>query len=184
MTSSIVLVKQAQVGDPEAWKALVARYSPRLQKWVHGRLPSAARHLLDTDDVIQEVLMALLRRLPALEDAAAFPGYLRQAVLNRLRDAYRRQVYETGWKETFDYADFRPGPAEDLRGGDLARRYEAILTGLSERDRGAIVGRLEWGLAYSELAAELGLASADAARMAVSRALVRLTRALRDEPAG
>ena len=45
---------------------------------------------------------------------------------------------------------------------------------LRESDRDAIVGRLELGLSYDELAELLGKPSPDAARKAAQRALVRL----------
>jgi len=42
-------------------------------------------------------------------------------------------------------------------------------------DREALVGRIELGLSYAELGSALGKPSADAARMAVGRAILRLS---------
>lgn len=53
-------------------------------------------------------------------------------------------------------------------------RYEAALARLEPEEREAIVGRIELGCPYAELAEALGKPSADAARMTVSRALLRL----------
>ena len=53
-------------------------------------------------------------------------------------------------------------------------RYEHALAQLDESDRQAVVGRIEMGFGYDELARTLDKPSKDAARMAVSRALVRL----------
>ena len=51
---------------------------------------------------------------------------------------------------------------------------DAALLRLSERDRELIVARVELGLDYVDIAALLELSSIAAARVAVSRALVRL----------
>jgi RNA polymerase sigma-70 factor (ECF subfamily) len=53
-------------------------------------------------------------------------------------------------------------------------RYESALQQLRLDDQDAIVAKLELGYAYGEIAVMLGKPSADAARVAVSRALVRL----------
>jgi RNA polymerase sigma-70 factor (ECF subfamily) len=60
----------------------------------------------------------------------------------------------------------------------MAERYEAALASLSDDDREAIVARVELGGTYEEVAAALGKPTADAARMAVGRALLRLAEAM------
>ncbi|PYQ57371.1 MAG: hypothetical protein DMF53_22880 [Acidobacteria bacterium] len=47
---------------------------------------------------------------------------------------------------------------------------------LKPEDREVILARLELGLSYQQIAQSLGRPSADAARVAVSRALLRLAR--------
>ena len=41
--SSFDLVLRANAGDRDALEALCARYTPRLQRWAHGRIPPAAQ---------------------------------------------------------------------------------------------------------------------------------------------
>jgi RNA polymerase sigma-70 factor (ECF subfamily) len=60
--------------------------------------------------------------------------------------------------------DEAPSPLEEAIGGEAIERYQAALTKLPESDRDAIVGRLELGLSYDELAELLGKPSPDAAR--------------------
>jgi DNA-directed RNA polymerase specialized sigma24 family protein len=57
-------------------------------------------------------------------------------------------------------------------------RYETALRSLSDDDRELVIGRNEMGLTYAELARITGKPSADAVRMAVSRALLRLAEAM------
>ncbi len=53
-------------------------------------------------------------------------------------------------------------------------RYDAALERLKPEEREAVISRVEFDLSYAELAEVLGKPSANAARMAVVRALVRL----------
>ena len=63
----------------------------------------------------------------------------------------------------------------------LAARYEKALARLSPEDQEAVVARVEMAGTYQELAEVLGKPSADAARMAVGRALVRLAKEMGHE---
>ena len=73
-----------------------------------------------------------------------------------------------------DAADPTPSPLEKAVGREALGRYESALSRLRPVDREAILGRVEMGLSHARLAEVLGKPSADAARLAVSRALVRL----------
>ena len=63
----------------------------------------------------------------------------------------------------------------DSRGKGL-ERYEAARGRLTPEDQRAIVARCEWGMSHEEVAQALGKPSANAARVAVHRALVRLAK--------
>jgi RNA polymerase sigma-70 factor (ECF subfamily) len=70
-------------------------------------------------------------------------------------------------------------PLEQAIGRQGVERYERALQHLSAGDREAIVGRLELGYSYEELAEALGKPSAEAARKAAQRALLKLAEELR-----
>src|SRR5262245_44955231 len=86
------LLERARNGDSAAVDALFARYLPRLRRWAAGRLPRWARDLSDTHDVVQETLLRTFKRVDAFEarGEGAFQAYLRQAVLNQIRNELRR----------------------------------------------------------------------------------------------
>lgn len=175
--SSLELLSRARGGDREALERLCARYLPRLKRWAHRRLPAWARGPLETDDLVQESLLRTLAHLGEFEPRheAALQAYVRQALLNRIRDEVRRAGRRLAAVELdSEQPDPSPSPLEQTIGRDAVERYEAALARLKEEDRAAIVAKLELGGSYQELAASLGKPSADAARMAVSRALVRL----------
>src|SRR5438477_7747364 len=89
--TSVELLARARAGDEVALNDLCARYLPRLQKWAHGRLPAWARGALDTHDIVQDTLAQVVQRLGSFEPRhdGAFQAYLRQALLNRMRDQMR-----------------------------------------------------------------------------------------------
>ena len=178
-SATLDLLTRARAGDEHALNDLITRYWPLVQRWAHGRLPAAARHALDTHDVVQETLLQVTRRLQDFEPRheGAFQGYVRQALLNRIRDEGRK-VQRRAPQEPLerDHAADDPSPLELAIGGQAVEIYEAALARLSEDDRAAIVGRIELGLPYAELAPLLGKPTVGAANMAVSRALVRLAK--------
>ena len=59
-------------------------------------------------------------------------------------------------------------------GSTLLESYEAALARLTERDREAVILRLEFGYSHAEIAVAIGSPSANAARMTVTRAFIRL----------
>ena len=73
-------------------------------------------------------------------------------------------------------------PLEKAIGLETFERYEGALARLSADEQEAIIGRVELGNTYDELAANLGKASPDAARMAVARALIRLAEEMKRGP--
>jgi RNA polymerase sigma-70 factor (ECF subfamily) len=175
--SSLELLGRARNGDRESLERLCARYLPRLKRWAHGRLPPWPRGPLATDDLVQEALLRTLAHIGDFEPRheAALQAYVRQALMNRIRDEIRRAGRRPAAGELpSQHPDESPSPLEQTIGRQAVERYEAALARLKEEDRAAIVAKLELGGSYQELAESLGKPSADAARMAVSRALVRL----------
>jgi len=150
-----------------------------MRRWASGRLPGGARDMLDTGDVVQDTLMAALRRLDKVEIAgdAALQAYLRRALKNRLTDLYRRASKPGDRAEmTGDIPAPDPSPLERAIGAEAVERYEAALDRLSQTDREAVILRIEMCCGYDEIALTLGKSSAAHARVAVSRALARLAR--------
>jgi RNA polymerase sigma-70 factor (ECF subfamily) len=171
------LIHRARGGDRGALDHLVARFLGPLRRWASGRLPRRARGLLDTEDLVQDTLLRTLQRIEDLEPrrAGGFQSYLRQAVINRIRDELRRPATRSGAGEpAAEPPDPGPSPLQEVLGRERLERYEAALQRLREEDREAILARFEMGFDYAQIAAALGKPSPDAARMAVSRALLRL----------
>ena len=106
-------------------------------------------------------------------------AYLRQSVINRIRDEVRRITRQPPPVELpEDLPSDRTSPLETAIQGEAYERYRAALTHLAARDREMIVARIEVQWSLPEIAHRFGLRTVDAARMAVSRAVRRLTRDL------
>ena len=179
------LLVQAKAGDTAAIEQLLHRYRASLRRWARGRLPRWARDIADTEDLLQDTLTQTLKQLPRVEftDEDALHSYLRQAVLNRIRNELRRASRHPPRAElNLDAPDAAASPLEAAIGAERLERYERALALLTVSDREAIIGRLELGLSFQELAAAMRKPSADAARVAVTRALVRLTGLMGQSP--
>jgi RNA polymerase sigma-70 factor (ECF subfamily) len=176
------LLKRARAGDGRALDQLFARYLPRLRRWAHGRVPVWARNSIDTGDLVQETVLNAYRNLVSFEprhEGALF-GYLRRALLNRIRDQFRYASRHPAPLELDESnVDSGESPLESAIGEEDRRRYTAALQKLKASDRNAIVGRVELGYSYEQLALILNKPTAEAARLAVRRALLRLGEEMR-----
>lgn len=180
--STTSLLERARAGDSAAIEALFARCIPPLQRWARGRLPQWARDMADTHDVVQDAIVQTFKRIETFDarGEGALQAYLRQAVMNRIRDHIRRVGRRPATGE-LDTAQEDPGPSplEQAVGQEAIDRYEAALARLSETDRELIVASIELGYNYEQLAEATGRRSADAARKAARRALIKLAEEMR-----
>jgi RNA polymerase sigma factor (sigma-70 family) len=175
--STFQLLDRARAGDKDALDQLFERHLKPLQRWARGRLPAWARDVADTNDLVQETLIQTFRRIEGFEPrgVGALQAYLRQAVLNRIRDELRRKRRRPDMAELNGLEiDRGESPLEQAIGREAVDRYEEALTRLRPDEREAIIARVELGYSYEELAEALGKPTADAARKAAQRALARL----------
>jgi RNA polymerase sigma-70 factor (ECF subfamily) len=150
------LVRSAQSGDRAAFGTLYERYG----RLVHGILLAyVAYH--DAEDLMQEVFLKALERLPALREPAAFSGWLMAIARRTAMDHIRSR------RPTSD-----PGPS--LAGGTApdgeAFAVLAVIQRLPETYRETLVFRLVEGMTGPEIAARTGLAP-DSVRVNLCRGM-------------
>ena len=182
LESTQVLVARARTGDNAALETIVLRYRSALMRFAHGRLPMAARGMVDTADMVQLAVIRTLDRLDTFEPT--FRGsllvYLRRAVLNQIRDEIRRadrRPATDGLSRALP--DPARGPLEQTISREVLECYEAALAELPADQQEAFLMRIEMGCGYREIADALGRPSPEAARMLVRRAVQSMARRLR-----
>ena len=182
LESTFHLIERARAGDQEALERLFARHLKPLQRWARGRLPRWARDLADTDDLVQETLAQTFKRITDFEPrrVGALQAYLRQAVLNRIRNELRRKSRQPHATDLDGIeVESVESPLEEAIGRETVERYEGALQRLTTEEREAIIARVEMGYSYEELAEALGKPTPEAARKAARRALIRLAKEMR-----
>ncbi|HEV3006250.1 MAG TPA: sigma-70 family RNA polymerase sigma factor [Pirellulales bacterium] len=88
-STSSSLIERVRANSPEAWRKLVAIYTPLIYRWCRqlGVPPS------DVPDVAQEVFRAVARQVPQLctdQPGNSFRGWLYTVTRNKARDGFRR----------------------------------------------------------------------------------------------
>src|SRR5262245_15070739 len=177
--ATVSLLERAQNGDEDALNRLLERCLPPLRRWAHGRLPAYARDAQDTADLVQDTVISALRQLDRFDARreGALQAYLRQALHNRIVDLIRkRHRRPDGTALPANLADKGTSPRDQAIGAETMERYEAALLRLRDEDREAIIARVELQYSYEELAVALEKPTANAARVAVTRALQRLAK--------
>lgn len=184
LENTAVLLELARGGDDHARERLFGRYLSILRRWAHQRRPGGARNLNQTDDLVQNTLIRAFQHLDSFDyrKEGAFLAYLRQIMMNAIRDDVRRDAVRPRAK-TLEEVETDPGPSplEEAIGRNCVERFERALKQLDPASQEAIVLRIEFGLSHQEIALAMGKPSTAAARMAVARALVGLAKAMQDD---
>lgn len=182
------LLHRAAEGDNGALEALCARYLPRLRSWATRRLPDSARYRMDTEDLVQDVMIGTIQNIEKFEPehANSFLAYLRQGLMRRVGNEVRNARVR---REHAEAEAARPGaanapgpsPLDELVGHETLELYEAALERLGPEEQDLIMARVELGLSFREIALYTGRPSEDAVRMATRRALLKLAREMGHE---
>jgi RNA polymerase sigma-70 factor, ECF subfamily len=161
------LVVAAQRQDRAAFAELYARYA----RAVHGILLSRVPRI-DVDDLLQDVFLRAMQKLPALRDPAAFSGWLATIARNRAVDFFRETPRTTELPEEIPTAD--PDRTEALA-------VLAIIRTLPEAYRETLTLRLVEGMTGPEIAARTGLTEGSV-RVNLHRGMKQLRERLERRP--
>jgi RNA polymerase sigma-70 factor (ECF subfamily) len=163
-------------GDLASFRALVDRHL--------GAVAGLARHMLrddaEAEDVAQEALLRLWRTADSIEvPAAGLRPWLRRVAANlcidRVRSGRRWDVVE----EVPEVVE-PPTQSHGLEQADVARRIQAALAALPDRQRMALTLFHYEGLSQSDIAGIMGITD-EAVESLLSRARRGLKVALKDE---
>jgi RNA polymerase sigma-70 factor (ECF subfamily) len=194
------LIAQAKEGDTSAVNQLMDRHRNSLRQLIRMRLDHKIQKRLDVSDVVQDVLIEANRRLQRYLDEPLMPFHLwlRQIAKDRIIDAHRR--HRVSAKRSVDreqqlvaprgydhssiqlasiLGDSNLTPEAAALQQEMARKVEASIAQLDEKDCEIIVMRHYEHLSNQEIGQILGLTE-PAASMRYLRAIRRLKVVLQD----
>lgn len=188
-------------GDQDALAELVAQEAPWIERQVRSKLGDHLRRRADTQDILQETLLTILRTGPRFvcSDRAHLRGLLARMLLNTI---HAEANHQTAKKRDVrrEVAPVHPGSsgsvlildqqAASLTGPDCAAAeaetrdwLRLALELLDPDDRNTILWREYEDLSFADVASRLGVTE-DAARMRFQRALPKLAKKMKALRAG
>jgi RNA polymerase sigma-70 factor (ECF subfamily) len=196
-TATAELLRRWHAGDEAALADLMAKELPWMRYHVHRRLGPMLRRRGDTQDFVQDAMLAALRYGPrfVVADARQLRALLGRIVENVLRDAHerhtagRRDIAREEPLPTDSVIDFTAAPRAATTPSEAASANEwrglvrLALELLSPADREILLLRQWHELAFEAIGERLGL-TANAAQMRFARALPRLVDKVRELQTG
>jgi RNA polymerase sigma-70 factor, ECF subfamily len=170
------LGSRAVRGEDGAMDSLLREVRPMVVRYCRARLARVSGLAHYSDDVAQEVCIALLSAIPRYQDrgrpfASFVFGIAAHKVADTLRGAGRVELVSSDTVP--DRPDEGPGPEEHAVRIIEAQRARELLDELPEQQRQLLVMRVIAGLTADETGHVLGM-SAGAVRVAQHRAIARL----------
>jgi RNA polymerase sigma-70 factor, ECF subfamily len=158
------LVKAAQTGDAQAFRALVQRYQRRVVQLALAMTKDADEAM----DIAQETFVRVHRYLPSFKGDSSFFTWTYRIAMNLCLDAQRRKGrlervdVEQGDEAEIEAAMDPPsaalaGPQRQALNAELRDRIAEALASLSENHRAILLLREVEGLSYEDLAKVLGI---------------------------
>jgi RNA polymerase sigma-70 factor (ECF subfamily) len=182
LATTLVLLALIRAGNQAARTKLWERYLKPLNRLVRGHfIPYRVRALHDVDDIVMRVIEQVDPKLLEFDyrREGALMDYLRTVTrnliisLSRVREPEREELSPM-------LQGSEMSPAELAVAADQREAFEKALDILNDRQREAVVMRLEFGFPYDEIAAAVELPTGNAARMMVERAMLKMIEHMRD----
>ncbi|GAB3536046.1 RNA polymerase sigma factor RpoE [Arthrobacter tecti] len=167
-----VLVERSIDGDPAAFEVLMRRYA-RLMRAYAIRL--VGPHGSDSDDVIQEALIAAWNRMEDVRESASVKSWLMTIVSRKSIDLMRKRRLSENIDDHYELESPVPTVERQVEARSAADALSQALATLPEEQRQCWALREIGEMSYSEIAAELGT-SESTVRGRLTRARATLVR--------
>ena len=182
-TATTLLERLRRPDDQEAWRRFAHLYTPLLYYWARH----AGLQLEDAADLVQEVLLLLLREIPrfSYDPSRRFRSWLRTVTLNKLCDRQRALGNRTLPQNQDDLRTVSVPDAADLLAEEdyrqhlIRRALQVMRADFAESTWRACWEQVVEGRAAAEVAGNLGLTVG-----AVYAARFRVLGRLREELSG
>lgn len=176
-------VSAAVDGDPVAVGRVLASIRPLVVRYCRARVGRQERSFASSDDVAQEVCLAVLTALPSYRDQGRpFLAFVYGIASHKVADAHRAAARNrsTPVADMPEEPETDAGPEERAMQGALTRRMKLLLDTLPDKQREIVILRVVVGLSAEETAEAVG-STPGAVRVAQHRALARLRKTLSTE---
>ncbi len=142
----------AAQGRQDAIEALLRKLRPVILRYCRARLPGTATGIPDSDDVAQEVCLALLSALPSYRDMGRpFAAFVFAIAAHKVADAARAaRGVAVPVPAVPGLPDRCPGPEEIAVAGADARRARILLAHLPDSQRRLLLLRVVAGLSAED----------------------------------
>jgi DNA-directed RNA polymerase specialized sigma24 family protein len=171
--------ERARGGDSAAIARLYGMFAPLLRAVLRRRRHPALRSLADTEDLLQSVMVDLLRELPRLTDRG--PVAFRHLLCIKAESKAKRRSHRAARGRTLDLARVvasrgrsRADPANGAARAESARQLHHALAQIDALSAAVVRLRCDHELGFGPIASLVGLPGADAARMRFQRATAAL----------
>jgi RNA polymerase sigma-70 factor, ECF subfamily len=195
-TITLTLLRRIKTGDRGALDPLFRRYMSRLRGVVRGHLRNDLRWKVESMDIVQDCFTSALDHVEKFEprpgSLLSWFSVLARNRLHNLRDHFRAKKRDLRLEipidrprepETEDSPQEIPGmdktPSQILTGREDLSRLKDALDALDPEQRRIVALRKLQRLGFQEIGRRTGK-TADAARMVFSRAMIKLSAALRE----
>lgn len=146
--TDLLLVKQAQKGDAEAFESLYNRHLKRIYNIAWRMMGNGA----DAEDIAQEVMLKAWRALPAFKLDSLFGTWLYRITMNACCDELRRRRTNTVSVEEMHESGRELETEGFEERSDMGGGIAWAVAKLSEEYRAALVLRDIEGYSYEEIA--------------------------------
>jgi RNA polymerase sigma-70 factor (ECF subfamily) len=163
-------MRAARSGDDEAYRRLLTRVAAWLRGVVGRGLAAAGRPRADSEDIVQETLLAMHLKRDTWDETQPLEPWLRAIARHKLVDHLRRRGF-ADHVDIDDHLGTLAAPASDEQGEAIDARQ--MLSGLPQRQRTIVEGISIEGRSAREVGTQLGM-SEGAVRVALHRALKAL----------
>jgi len=202
ITRTLELVRKAQDGDKEALNRLFDRYYERVRRSVRVRLSRGLRNRLDSGDILQQVFAKAFQKFDQFEmrNEGALLNWLSEIAVGQICDESdkskaAKRKHEGGMLSVHGDEDAEQdngvqlegavtGPLDGAQKRESLSAVDACLFALPEHYREVIVLRDYDGMEWKDIARKLGKNTDSAARELHSRAMLALSRLLRERGVG
>lgn len=171
------LMRSAVAGNDAAYHRLLKAITPVLRAAARRGLARAGQPPDQSEDIVQEILLAVHLKRHTWDSDAAFAPWLFAIARNKLIDALRRRGRRI-FVSIDDFTETLPGetPQETASAGEVA----AQLSTLPQRQRDVLQSIAVDSASIKDTAAKFSM-SEGAVRVALHRGLAALTAKLRDK---